>query len=64
MPDLWQYFHRFKIITEPKVLFQLVLIAYALVWVWRRIKGTQAERLVKGLAVVAVIFCISRHFWV
>lgn len=59
MPDFSAYLLRFHWLSEPKVLIQLVLIGYATAWVWRRIKGTQAERLVKGLAVVAVIFIVS-----
>ena len=59
MPEWTSYFHGFHWLTEPKVLIQLLLIGYALTWVWRRIKGTQAERLVKGLAVVAAVFSIS-----
>ncbi len=59
MPEWTQYFHGFHWLTDPKVIIQLILIGYALYWVWRRIKGTQAERLVKGLLVVAAIFSIS-----
>ena len=59
MPDLLPYFSHLRWLSEPKTVVQLLLIAYAGAWVWRRIKGTQAERLVKGLAVVAVIFIVS-----
>lgn len=59
MPDFLHYFHGLRSLTDPKVVIQLVLIGYALAWVWRRIKATQAERLVKGLMVVALIFGVS-----
>jgi diadenylate cyclase len=59
MSNLWLYIQKLHWLTEPKILVQLVLICYAMAWIWRRIKGTQAERLVKGLVVVSLIFAIS-----
>jgi diadenylate cyclase len=59
MPEFLHYFHGLRSLTDPKVVIQLVLIGYVLAWVWRRIKHTQAERLVKGLLVVALIFGAS-----
>ncbi len=32
-----------------KVAFQILIILYAIIWLWRRIRATQAERLVKGI---------------
>jgi len=58
MPD-FHLLERFRWLTEPKELFQIVLIAYALIWIWRRIIGTQAERLVKGMLVLVIICFLS-----
>ena len=58
MPD-FHLLERFRWLAEPKELFQIVLIAYALIWIWRRIIGTQAERLVKGMVVLVIICFIS-----
>lgn len=44
-----------------KVAFELIIIGYAAIWIWSRIKGTQAERLVKG---VMVLFTICILSWV
>ncbi len=38
---------------------QLVIIGYAIFWTWGRIKGTQAERLVKGIVVITAICLLS-----
>jgi diadenylate cyclase len=58
MPD-FHLLERFRWLTEPKELFQIVLIAYALIWIWRRIIGTQAERLVKGVVLLVIICLLS-----
>jgi diadenylate cyclase len=42
--------------------FQLVIIGYAVIWTWSRIKGTQAERLVKGIVVLTSICLLSWVF--
>ncbi len=57
LPDFLLWLEKFKWLTEPKLLVQLFLIAYALIWLWRRIVGTQAERLVKGL-IVLIFACL------
>ena len=38
-----------------KNLAQVIIIVYGIVWVWGRIVGTQAERLVKGVFVLVAI---------
>ena len=38
---------------------EALIIAYAVIWLWKRIKGTQAERLVKGVLVLTFICFIS-----
>lgn len=38
---------------------QLVIIGYAIFWMWNRIRGTQAERLVKGIMVLTSICLLS-----
>lgn len=42
-----------------KTFAQLVVICYCAIWVWRRIVGTQAERLVKGVMVLIGVAVIS-----
>ncbi len=42
-----------------KVTFELIIIGYAAMWIWSRIKGTQAERLVKGVMVLFIICILS-----
>lgn len=41
-----------------KLFVELFIIFYAIVWLWGRIRGTQAERLVKGLMTLVGI-CIA-----
>lgn len=41
-----------------KLFIELFIIFYAIVWLWGRIRGTQAERLVKGLMTLVAI-CIA-----
>lgn len=45
-----------------KIVFELVIIGYGLIWIWWRIKGTQAERLVKGIVVIAMLCILSWIF--
>ncbi len=44
-----------------KTFFQIVIICYCTIWVWRRIVGTQAERLVKGVMVLIGV-CVISYF--
>lgn len=39
-------------INAAKIALELVIIGYAVIWTWGRIRGTQAERLVKGIFVL------------
>src|ERR1700687_4136707 len=41
-----------------KLGVELFIIGYAIIWLWGRIRGTQAERLVKGLMTLIAI-CIA-----
>lgn len=42
-----------------KTVGEVVFIGYALIWIWGRIRGTQAERLLKGGLVLALICVLS-----
>jgi diadenylate cyclase len=42
-----------------KMLVQIFIICYAVLWFWRRIAGTHAERLVKGIMVLIAIALAS-----
>jgi diadenylate cyclase len=39
-------------VNTAKIGLELIIIGYAIIWTWGRIRGTQAERLVKGIAVL------------
>src|SRR5579883_3384587 len=41
------------------LVVQVLIISYILAWSWRRIVGTQAERLVKGVLVIAAVWGLS-----
>ena len=45
--------------TWCKMIVQIVIICYAILWFWRRIAGTHAERLVKGIMVLIAIALAS-----
>lgn len=47
--------------TLIKILIEVLIIVYAIVWIWGRIRGTQAERLVKGVMIL-VLVCIGSSF--
>jgi diadenylate cyclase len=47
--------------TALKLFVQTVIICYCTVWIWKRILGTQAERLVKGVMVLIGI-CLLSYF--
>lgn len=42
-----------------RLAVQVVIISYALAWGWQRIAGSQAERLVKGVLVLAAFWAIA-----
>ncbi len=48
-----------SLVQLVKLIIQIFIISYALAWIWKRIVGTQAERLVKGVLVLIVICVIS-----
>src|SRR5579883_1611330 len=41
-----------------KYLVQLFIIVYATLWLWRRIAGTQAARLVNGVLVLGALYLV------
>lgn len=61
MQDFHEVFQQVNWLTALKLLVQIVIICYGLIWVWRRIIGTQAERLVKGVMVLIAI-CLVSYF--
>ncbi len=44
-----------------KLVVQLLIIGYVIFWTWRKIKGTQAERIVKGVVFLASVW-VTCHF--
>lgn len=46
-------------INIAKIALELIIIGYAVIWTWGRIRGTQAERLVKGIAVLLFVCLLS-----
>ncbi len=66
MDSLWLKIHTFcgtasavDWLNASKVALQLIIIGYAIIWTWGRIRGTQAERLVKGLMVLTSLWIAS-----
>jgi DNA integrity scanning protein DisA with diadenylate cyclase activity len=45
-----------------KTICEVLIIVYALLWIWGRIRGTQAERLVKGVLVLTLVCVLSWFF--
>lgn len=45
-----------------KFIVQMVIIGYAVIWSWRRIRGTHAARILKGLMFLAVVWMLSSIF--
>lgn len=65
MDDIWHQLintlaSRYTPWTMAMVIIQVMIISYATVWMWRRIRGTQAERLVKGILMLAM-FWVACH---
>jgi len=63
MDDMWhqlmallQLGGRYSVWDSSKVIFQVLILLYAIIWTWRRIRATQAERLVKGIMLLATIW--------
>lgn len=46
-------------LETAKIAFELIILGYAVIWTWGRIRGTQAERLVKGIVVIFAVFFLS-----
>jgi diadenylate cyclase len=61
MGDLSQIFNQVDWLIALKTIVQVVIICYCAVWIWRRIVGTQAERLVKGVMVLIGV-CVISYF--
>ena len=57
--DLNEILSRVNWLTALKTFVQMVIICYCAIWIWRRIVGTQAERLVKGVMVLIGVAVIS-----
>lgn len=57
--DLTEIFSQTSWLNAVKNFIQLVIICYCAIWIWRRIVGTQAERLVKGVMVLIGVAVIS-----
>lgn len=55
MGDFAEFFNQINWFTLAKVIVQIFVICYAVLWLWRRIAGTHAERLVKGMLVLILI---------
>lgn len=48
-------------LTAIRLFVQAVIICYCVTWIWKRILGTQAERLVKGVMVMVAI-CVASYW--
>lgn len=46
-------------LTLIKIAAEIFILVYALIWIWVRIRGTQAERLLKGVLVLTFICILS-----
>ncbi|MBX9670748.1 MAG: hypothetical protein K2X93_24315, partial [Candidatus Obscuribacterales bacterium] len=44
------------------LVFQVLIVSYVIAWSWQRIIGSQAERLVKGVFVIAAIWGLAYLF--
>jgi diadenylate cyclase len=61
MNNLAEVLQQIKWLTALKLFMQTVIICYCTVWIWKRILGTQAERLVKGVMVLIGV-CLLSYF--
>ncbi|MBS1957471.1 MAG: TIGR00159 family protein [Cyanobacteria bacterium SZAS-4] len=57
--DLTDIFSQTNWLNAVKNFIQMLIICYCAIWIWRRIVGTQAERLVKGVMVLIGVAVIS-----
>lgn len=63
LTDLENWAAQFAGVGWPELLkncAEVLIILYAVFWLWGRIRGTQAERLVKGVLVLVLISIASR----
>ncbi|HEY9772209.1 MAG TPA: diadenylate cyclase CdaA [Planktothrix sp.] len=61
MHNLGDLLQEINWLTALKLFVQTVIICYCTVWIWKRILGTQAERLVKGVMVLIGV-CLLSYF--
>lgn len=66
MDQLWLRINSFSTaaswdewINVARIALEVLMIGYAIVWTWGRIRGTQAERLVKGIIILSVLCVLS-----
>lgn len=59
MHEYTTLFERLDWLTLIKVVVQIVVLFYAVLWLWSRIAGTHAERLVKGILLLIAIAVAS-----
>jgi hypothetical protein len=59
MYNIADYIDQINWLVWFKMLVQIFIICYAVLWFWRRIAGTHAERLVKGIMVLIAIALAS-----
>ena len=57
--QIGNFFSQINWVTITKVSVQIFVICYGVLWLWRRIAGTHAERLVKGMMVLIIIALIA-----
>ncbi|MBY0547347.1 MAG: diadenylate cyclase CdaA [Candidatus Obscuribacterales bacterium] len=54
--------HQWSVLGVFKMFVQFLIIGYVMFWTWRKIKGTQAERIVKGLLFMATVWIGCEYF--
>ncbi len=59
MFNIADYMDQINWLVWLKMLVQIFIICYSVLWFWRRIAGTHAERLVKGILVLIAIALAS-----
>lgn len=61
MHNLHEVFGDVNWLTALRLAVQAIVICYCIVWIWNRIRGTQAERLVKGVMILIGV-CLMSSF--
>lgn len=59
MNDYGELINQINWFVLAKVIIQIFVLCYAVLWLWRRIAGTHAERLVKGILLLIAIAVAS-----